>query len=262
MDEKSFSVPERVWLMQHTSEMVKTVNAIFGGTPYPTLSIFYFCGQGIGGLESSSACQAYLPADVDLASQKDERWAIFAMTALHEFFHTWNPIGLFARDDPWFKEGVTTYYGNVLSCRLGWLQLGSLADWQKEYARLLSDNPLFDAIPLSDPRIWDREYDSEAWRMLTYGRGQAVALLLDVSIREATQNQRSLDSVLPLLFDRYVHASFSREELLAAIRDATGFDARWFFAEYVDGFTPPSAEEVALGLAKAKELAIFAPRNP
>jgi predicted metalloprotease with PDZ domain len=261
-EESSFSPAERVWLMQRTSDIVKTVTGIFSGTPYPAMSFFYFRGEGIGGLEGAYTCQAYVPEEVDLSNGENRKRTTFAMTALHEFFHTWNPIGLFARDDPWFKEGVTTYYGIVLSYRLGWLKTDSWVEWQGYYTKLLADNPLFKEVALSDPRIWDHEYDSENWRTLTYDRGLAVTLLLDVRIREATDNRKSLDSVLPLLFQRYLHNSFSRADLLAAIHKATGFDATDFFAGYVESITPPSAEEVAAGLARAKELKVFAPLNP
>ncbi len=260
-DSASFTLAERAWLRERTGELVTAVTGIFGGAPFPTMSFYYFRGPGTGGLEGAYACQTYAPAGVDLTDPSDDGGAKFALTALHEFFHTWNPIGLFAADDPWFKEGVTCYYGEVLADRLGWQPPDAWQQWLVKFRELLAQNPLIDAVALTDPRIWEREYDSEAWRTLTYDRGQAVTLLLDVKIREATLNRKSLDDLLPLLFRRHLHDSFSHTELLAAIQEATGFDATDFFACYVEGTTPPAEEEVARALDRAVELGVFTPRR-
>jgi len=261
-DSLAFTPAEQIWLRERTREIVTSVTDFFGGDPFPSMSFFYFRGEGIGGLEGAYACQTFVPASIDVSAPSDEKGIIFATTALHEFFHTWNPIGVFAAGDPWIKEGVTTYYGQVLACRLGWLKPESWQTWQSAYEKLLRENPLFTEVALDDPQIWDREYDSEDWRTLTYDRGLAVTLLLDVRIREATGNRKSLDDVWPLLFRQHRHGSYSHAELLTAIKRTTGFDASRFFAVYVEGMTPPSAEEVVQALVQAEQFDVFTPRHP
>ena len=252
-----FDEAEREILSERTVATVAGVKAFFGSTPYPTCSFLYFRDSGTGGLEGAYACQAYVPAGVDLSSLSDRNSRVFAVTVLHEFFHTWNPITLFALEDPWFKEGVTSYYGNVLSMRLGFYTIEDYrSDWERDAVRL-EDGSLVGDIPLTDPRIWSKEYDGEDWRHLSYTRGHAVAMLLDVAIREVSGNTHSLDDVMRLLARRHLHGGYTHEQLMEAIHAATSYDAIPFFDDYVDGNRVPTVEDVLSCFMKAEVLGIF-----
>jgi predicted metalloprotease with PDZ domain len=255
--EEEFDAGEREALRGWTVTIVETLTGFFGGAPFPKKNFYYFRNDGIGGLEGAYTCQAYVQYDVDLTDPDDSNVRSFLDVALHECFHTWNPIGMFAIGDPWFKEGITSYYGNVLTLRLGWLEF---ADYEAEWERggkILSENPLFGEVPLTDPRIWHREYSGEEWRQLTYTRGHAVALLLDVLIRERTENRRSLDDVMRRLFSDHARGHFTHVELLRAITGSTGIDADAFFSEYVSGVRVPGPAEVERALAVARRLGVF-----
>jgi predicted metalloprotease with PDZ domain len=256
-DSLEFSAAERSLLRERTRRTVAGVTEFFGGAPYPSVAFYYFRHDGIGGLEGAYALQAHVRHEADLTDPGEAARDVLALTALHEYVHTWVPIALFAREDPWWKEGITCYYGLVLSARLGWLPADEWEDWLAEYDGLRAENPLFGRVALTDPRIWDHEYDGEDWRTLTYDRGQAVALLLDVHLRERTGNARSLDDVLRRLFRERAHRPFGHEELLAAIRAECGVDAAPFFARHVEGTTPPTLAEVRAALARAVELGAF-----
>lgn len=93
--------------------------------------------------------------------------------------------------------------------------------------------------------------------MLTYSRGHAVALLLDVLIRDRTGNRHSLDDVMRTLFRDYRHGAFTHDELLKSITSATGVDAGPFFEEYVSGIRAPTFEEVERAFESAKRFGIF-----
>lgn len=251
-----FTPAEKQVLVRRTAEMTARAIGLFGGIPFPHLGLHVFRHQGLGGLEGAYVAQAYLPGDVDLASMNDPFVGIFFRVAMHEFVHAWLPIGLFGVDDPWLKEGVTSYYGNVLAARAGWMLPREVEDLFASYATDVFGDVELEAVALSDPRLWWREYDGESWRRVTYERGHAVTLLLDVMLRMETDNHHALDDVMKVLYARHLHAAFDRTDLLDAILAATGVDARAFFARYVDGTKAPTASEVRRAHLKAMELGI------
>lgn len=250
-----FTRDEQVRLVGALREMVGDTVDLFGGAPYEDLGLFAFRAEGTGGLEGTGSAQAYLPADVDLADRDDPRATTFLRVAFHELVHTWLPISLFALDDPWFKEGVTSYYGHVLSARAGWIGPAEVEALFAGY-----DPEGLEPVGLADPRIWYEEYSGERWRRVTYDRGHAVALLLDLFLRQETGDRRSLDDVLRRLFREHRRSAFDRTQLLSAIEAATGVDAEEFFARRVDSTVAPSVAEVDRALRRALELGVYAPQ--
>ena len=127
-----------------------------------------------------------------------------------------------------------------------------------ELYRVLENNPRIGDVALTDPRLWDNEYENEEWRTTTYERGKVVSLLLDVLIRERTDNAKALDDVMRALFQRYAHRAYDHSQWIETVKTATGVDVVSFSAEYVEGTRAPSKEEVESAFAAAKRLGVFA----
>jgi predicted metalloprotease with PDZ domain len=255
-----FTEEERKVLREALSRGLSETIDFFGNVPFRQFAVLVYRGDGIGGMEGTFSCQVYAPSALDLADTSIARVRTFYSVLVHEIFHSWNPIALYAREDPWIKEGVTGYYGEVLSARSGLLEEGDLGSSFRYYESQLEKNPLFRTVRLTDPRLWENGYLNEDWRTLSYDRGKAVALLLDVQIREQTANSKSLDDVMRLLYERYEDGSYSHEELRAAVRHATGVDADSFFQTYVAGTKVASVKEIREANRKAKEFGVFQAR--
>lgn len=253
----AFTPQEKQVLVRRTAEMTARAAALFSGVPFPRLGLYVFRRDGLGGLEGAHVAQAYLPPGVDLADPSDPFATMFFRVAMHEFVHAWLPIALFGVDDPWLKEGVTSFYGEVLAARAGWLLPKEIEDLFVGYPQTVFGDVILEPVTLSDSQLWWREYDGENWRRVTYDRGRAVALLLDLHLRERTRNHHSLDDVMKVLYARHLHAAFDRQDLLEAIRDATGIDAAGFFARYVESTAAPSASEVRNAHLRAIELGVY-----
>jgi predicted metalloprotease with PDZ domain len=259
-DAADFRSEERAALRRYATQTLAYLSEFFGGFPFPSSAILFFRTPGersMGGLEGSFACQVYLPEKLDLADESHSIIGDFRALLLHELFHSWNPISLYAMEDPWIKEGFTSYYDKVLSYRLGFLDRNQAERHFRYYFRQLEQNPLMRTVPLTDPRIWNHEYDGEEWRTLTYERGKAVALLLDVFIRRESRNRHHLDQVMRALFARYRDKSFSHRDLLEAIRETTGVSVEEFFARYVAGLEAPPPEAIREALAEAERFGVF-----
>ena len=257
-DAGAFSDREREVLVEEMEVMTAAVAELFGGVPFATVSLYVFRDEGLGGLEGAWAAQAYLPEGVDLADDEDPWTAIFFKVALHELVHTWLPIAVFPRDDPWFKEGVTSHYGHVLAARTGILGPAGVDRIFEGYEAMVFGDVEIEKVGLGDRELWHREYDGESWRRLSYDRGHAVALLLDVHLREESGHRHDLDDVLREMFARRSSRGFDREALLEAIEDATGVDAGPFFSQFVDGVEAPTVREVDRALQKAIRYGVYA----
>ena len=109
-------------------------------------------------------------------------------TATHEFSHLMLPY--LDRRQRWISEGFSQYYQNVLLARSG--TYDEMYAWQKlyeGYERGRKSRP-----ELSPNEATDR--DVKGGLMKVYWSGAALALMADVTLRERSAGEESLDDVL------------------------------------------------------------------
>lgn len=232
--------------------MAPVQNRLLGGPPYDVYTVFFMIVQpGIpfgGGLEHSVAQFDILPqpAFADAAGNLGD----FVVPLLsHEFFHLWNvkrirPAELWPYDyrveqyTPllWWSEGVTDYYADLTSLRSGlWTE--------DDFFENVADNM---STVESAPEPWSAEDGSLAtWihevyvnsSQLYYPEGSLLGFLLDVSIRDATDNRKSLDDVTRALFTRFYRQGkgFTTPDLLRLLTETGMPDAERFHQRYVNG---------------------------
>ncbi|HEX5069285.1 MAG TPA: hypothetical protein VFV78_03645 [Vicinamibacterales bacterium] len=198
-------------------------------------------------------------------------------TIAHEFFHTWNverirPVGLepfdFTRENItcclWLAEGFTQYYGELLQVRAGFSN-----DVPVAYASGLLNRTarqIRSAVQMSEHAAFadastsiDRNDRSRTF-ISYYDFGAAVALALDLSIRDKSAGAASLDDFMRLLWQRfgksadvrpgYVGRPYSLADLRTVLADLTKDRAfaNEFFDKYVEG---REAADYAALLARA-----------
>lgn len=135
--------------------------------------------------------------------------------AVHELFHMGNPPT--ARKIPWFIEGFTTYYQDVLRAR----------DGSRGEAEMWGD--LYDGFRRHcDPQEGRslRDESRELRRLHHYTRlywgGACLAFRVDVAIREHSQGRRSLDTVMLDLRRRGQKEPLEEAEIIAALERELG----------------------------------------
>jgi predicted metalloprotease with PDZ domain len=165
----------------------------------------------------------YVPANC-------RRCDLSSLTA-HEFFHAWNvkrirPQSMEPVDfskphitgSLWFAEGVTSTYAQFIRRMAG---LMTETEFLAHLTRLVNT---YEARParLSQSAL---ESSIEAWleRYPAYGRtdrslsyylqGELIGYLLDLVIRERTENQKSLDDVMRALNGRYAQRGLFFDDL-------------------------------------------------
>jgi predicted metalloprotease with PDZ domain len=187
----------------------------------------------------------------------------------HEFFHAWNverirPASLepfnFDESNPsselWFAEGFTEYYGHLVMVRSGLMAMprfaaemgGMVGEVLASPARLrrsLEDMSRLAAI-VDRAAIADVAGVRESF-LSYYTWGGAVALALDLTLREKTDGRVTLDQFMRLLWERHgkpgggapgdVDKPYTTTDLESALATVSG-DAAFaddFFARYIRG---------------------------
>ena len=176
--------------------------------------------------------------------------------AAHELFHVWNvkrirPQSLEPVDYTkeqytralWFAEGVTNTYQNYTLERTGlWSKDAFYGDLAEQVCDLQSRPArLWQSAEESSMDAWLEKYefynrpDRSIWY---YNKGQILGVLLDIAIRDATDNRKSLDDVFRFMNEKYAHEGKfydDHEGVPAAVAEVAGKSFQDLFERYVFG---------------------------
>jgi predicted metalloprotease with PDZ domain len=247
-------------LRESLTRQATVQNRLMGGAPYETYTVFFNVYhepiQFGGGLEHAYSQFDIMPADG--FADSDGTLGDFMQPLLaHELFHLWNvkrirPAEMWPYDyhaeqyTPllWWSEGVTDYYGDLTNWRAGlWSDEQWIASMQGNAAQVEAT-----------PEPWSEEDGSVAtWvnevfvnsSQLYYPKGSLTGLLMDIAIRDATDNRHSLDEVIRGLYTRFYKQGrgFRTPDLLALLTEAGMPDVGGFYQRYINGRDPLPYEQ-------------------
>lgn len=251
------------------AKIIEEQAAIFGTTPYQRYLFIAHIGAGSsGGTEhrNSTVIQASTAALEEPAAYRK-----FLGLVSHEMFHTWNikqfrPAD-FERYDYqrenyskllWVVEGTTSYYDDLVLVRAGLIKAGDYLKLLGEAIDAMRRRPgeLRQSLEESSFDAWIKfnkpTPDSVNSTVSFYAKGAMVSLALDLEIRARTQNRRSLDDVMRLLYERFPASGpgYTRDDLIKLVEEVAGSPFRPFFADYVVAAEPLPLEKMlsAVGL--------------
>jgi len=248
-------------LCRDLQKICNTHVELFGELPAMERYLFLVTavGEGYGGLEHRSSTSLLCSRnDLPLPGQEKitNNYRNFLGLCSHEYFHLWNikrikPAVFLPYDlrqethtrQLWAFEGITSYYDELALVRSGvisaesFLQLlGQTATrvWrgQGRFKQSVADSS-FDA--------WTKFYkqDESAPNNIVsyYTKGSMIALALDLTIRQITNNQHSLDDLMRLLWQRYGKPAqgVTEGEIESLAAEIAGNDLSEFFANYLYG---------------------------
>jgi predicted metalloprotease with PDZ domain len=220
---------------------------VFGEVPwdsYTVMEIADSTSQGLSGLEHANS---HVDVVVPAAIGGDFQPRLYS----HEIFHAWNvkrlrPADLvpyrYDRPQPtgwlWVSEGITDYYADLALVR------GGVDDTPKFYATTsekiseIAQAPPF-ALEDASLNAWIKVRDGTD--ALYYPKGSLAGFLLDIMIRDASENKHSLDTVMRELYETTYKRGrgFTSEDWWGAVkRAANGKSFDDFARRYVDGRDP------------------------
>jgi predicted metalloprotease with PDZ domain len=272
------------WDKRFLEEALHTITRyeleLMGGPPFETPDRSYtfifhigtFSEVGGGGMEHANST-AICGASVETVTP----------TAAHEFFHVWNvkrirPQALdpvdYTREQYtrslWFAEGVTNTYSAFTLERTGlWSKKQFFTDLTSQIDDLQS-RPARSWQSAEDASLeaWLEKYDvyDAADRSVSYyGKGQILGVLLDLAIRDATDDHKSLDDVMRRMNADYAqqHKSYPEGDgIRAAVEAVAGKSFEDFFRSYVSGTAEIPYNDFfgAAGLELKQEGSTDAPR--
>ena len=221
--------------------------AVFGEVPWDTYSVLQILDstfQGASGLEHSNS-------HVDVLSPvfigSDFQPSLYA----HEIFHAWNvkrlrPAELWpyrydvAQPTPWLwvSEGITDYYADLALVRAG---LTTDSGFYAQTTDKINQVDATVAVALEDASLntWIDPVDGT--RYIYYPKGSLAGLALDIMIRDASDNRRSLDHVMREMYESTYKRGrgFTREDWWGAVsRAARGKSFADFERRHIDGREP------------------------
>ncbi|MGQ7845481.1 M61 family metallopeptidase [Granulosicoccus sp. 3-233] len=209
----------------------------FFGQPAPMdryLFLVMVVDAGYGGLEHRSSTalmitRENLPVVGD--AEISDAYLNFLGLCSHEYFHTWNVkrikparfIPFELREESytellWFFEGMTSYYDDLILVRAGLID-------RKKYLTVLAKTltrvqrgagRLVQSVTESSFDAWHKFYkqDENSPNAIVsyYAKGALVALCLDALLRESSDDQQTLDTLMRLMWSRWQETGRGLEE--------------------------------------------------
>ncbi len=155
----------------------------------------------------------------------------FYYVIAHEALHQFTGIRCGEYDDPWWKEGATTYLSYLIAVRLGLFPKDEFRNYiSKQFA--FSDSSSFN-VALSDPWLRTNMFSSGKWDIV-YTKGAQVMMLLDYKTRVASDNRYSVEDVMSYLVKQFDGSAFHRKDLLDAFVKFGNPDVNDIFNTYID----------------------------
>ncbi|HET7923058.1 MAG TPA: M61 family peptidase, partial [Gammaproteobacteria bacterium] len=242
---------------EHYRALVQQAYKLFGSHHYDQYHFLYTLSDSTGhfGLEHHQSSDDRIGADF---FTKPEAKLLAAGLLPHEYVHSWNgkfrrPADLWTpnfnvpmKDDLlWVYEGLTQYFGPVLTARSGLWTPQQFRDALAETAASMDHRPGRTWRPLQDtadeaqilyyaPRSWGN------WRRGTdfYPEGTLLWLDVDTKIRELSHDRRSLNDFARVFYGihdgSYVTVTYSFDDIVKALNQVQPYDWAGFLRGLLD----------------------------
>jgi len=238
-------------LISGLQKSVKEALSMMGDVPYSEFT-FIGIGPGYGGIEHLNNTTVSFDG-----KGLDKPGAMLGMLKylVHEYFHNFNvkrirPYELgpfdYNRENRtnllWVSEGLTVYYEYMLVRRAGLMTDEELLSCFDENINTVENDEgrHYQSLSQSSYETWDdgpfgNKPGSQDNSISYYEKGPIVGLILDLAIRNATENRKSLDDVIRYLYWHFykdLGRGFTDAEFQQACEEVAGKSLSRVF-EYV-----------------------------
>ena len=254
-------------LMQDVQKVVREEGAVYGEFPAYEPGYYTFLADYLPYADEDGMEHRNSTVMTSSATIRGDRTRLLD-TVSHEFFHCWNverirPQDLepFDLDRPnisaalWLAEGFTQYYGPLVLQRAGLVNTDYTRQIFTSLVDLVATSPArsvrsaVDMSRMAEFTDAGRPLDRTNWNNTVisyYPFGAAIALALDLSLRERSDGKVTLDDFMRAMWrvhgkpggtrEGYVDRPYTIADAEARLADVsdTGF-AREFFRAYIEG---------------------------
>jgi predicted metalloprotease with PDZ domain len=256
--------PARAQFWDQVGKAIPAEAAVFGETPWKSYDIMAIFDSSFGGGSALEHTNSHVGI---YATQLIGNPVLASITA-HEIFHAWNVKRLRPADmvpyrydrseaTPWLwvSEGITDYYADLALVRGG---IVTPAQFMNATAAKIGN--VADAPPtaLEDASLSTWIHPTDGTQYIYYPKGSLAGLMLDIMIRDASDNRRSLDDVMRGLYRTTYKQGrgFTAADWWRAVSSAAGGKSfADFNAKYIDGREPFPWDQVLplAGMRQARD---------
>jgi predicted metalloprotease with PDZ domain len=249
----------------HLRQLPMEANALFGATHYRDYHFLLSLSDHVAhfGLEHHESNDSRIP---ERTLSHDDAYKTMGGVIPHEYVHSWNgkyrrPVGLDTPDyeQPmkgnllWVYEGLTEYWGDVLMGRTG---MWSPDMYRQELATVAAEmdqragrtwRPLEDTA-ISVQTLNNTRQAWTNWRRTVdyYDEGELIWLEADMTIRQLTKGQKSLDDFARVFYGQPslpkdqapMFKPYTFDELVKTLNEIAPFDWKKFFNDRLWSTSP------------------------
>jgi predicted metalloprotease with PDZ domain len=243
----SVSGERRSTVWQQLRRIIPAEVLVFGEVPWDSYTLIQIADSTYPGASGLEHAASHVDVVSPLAIGSDFQPSLYA----HEIFHAWNVKRLrpsemvpyrYDRPQPtpwlWVSEGVTDYYADLAEVRGGIIDpVGFYALTAGKIGEIENTIPF--ALEDASLNTWIHPRDGTEYSY--YPKGSLAGLLLDITIRDASDNAKSLDTVMRELYETTYKQGrgFTNADFWGAVsRAANGRSFDDFSRRYVDGREP------------------------
>lgn len=242
---------DRQQFIENLRKVVTAASGIIGDIPYKQYT-FIGIGPGRGGIEHLNNTTVSFSGNELNSGEAMNRVMNFLA---HEYFHNYNvkrirpfELGPFDYDRSnrtnllWVSEGLSVYYEYLSVKRAGLADMQTLFKNFEGSINAFENSPgrNYQSLVQASYETWSdgpfgTQRGTDAKTISYYDKGPAVGLIIDFTIRHATQNKKSLDDVMRLLYNHYykkLQRGFTDAEFQQACEKVAGISLQKEF-EYV-----------------------------
>jgi len=231
------------------SGIVEAYNTEMGGAPEGKLAIMAsVCNLPAGGESFRHSISMSFMRSPDMSNKS--RWGYLLA---HEVFHLWNGQAIAPAQQSqveWFVEGFTEYMCTLAACKTGLIS-------QTEFLQQLSNSRNSYLAGAGKVSLKEAGLQKGLNYGLIYDGGMSVALALDIGIRQASGNSKSLIDLMKAMYTQFGKTGipYSYEDIVRTTSAVTGKDISDFFKKYVSGIEviPVDKYLSAVGLEAVSE---------
>ncbi|MVM33449.1 PDZ domain-containing protein [Spirosoma sp. HMF4905] len=247
---------DRQQFIADLKKIVESSVAVIGDIPYKHYT-FLAIGPGGGGIEHlNSTSISFSGAGLDKPAGRLRMYSFLT----HEYFHHYNvkrirPIALGPFDYEhenrtnmlWVSEGLTVYYEYLILRRAELMSQDDVLNTWQSMMTSFENKPgrLHQSATQASYETWEdgpfgRTGDDAYKSISYYEKGAILGVLLDLTIRHATQNKKSLDDVMRTLYQTYYRTQnrgFTDDEFRSVCEKTAGTSLAKVF-EYTSTVKP------------------------
>jgi predicted metalloprotease with PDZ domain len=238
---------DRKKMVADLQKMVTAATQLIGDVPYKHYT-FLLMGHGNGGIEHLNSASIQFDGNSLSTPASYLHWLGYIS---HEYFHNFNvkrirPIALgpFNYDLEnlthmlWVSEGLTVYYENLVLVRAGLMTRDEYLDDMKRAIGAFdnSSGHHYQSATESSWNTWNAGSGVGGDRNTSisyYDNGAMLGAMLDLKIREGSNNKKSMDDVMRALYKKYYlqkRRGFTDAEFRQECESAAGTDLSEVFS--------------------------------